>query len=66
MHRITEGTVLFDSILKWFVLASFVGVMVGLSTTLFLLLLDKAIGFTGQFNYIYLLLPVERSVSLNA
>ena len=58
MYRITEGTVLFISILKWFVLASIVGLIVGLSTTLFLFLLDKAIFFTGQFNYYYLLLPV--------
>ncbi len=64
MQRITEGTVLFVSILKWFVLASIVGVMVGLSTTLFLFLLDQAISFTGQFNYYYLLLPVAFLLSV--
>lgn len=58
MHRITEGTVMIISILKWFVLASIVGLIVGLSTSLFLFLLDKAIFFTGKFNYYYLLLPV--------
>lgn len=58
MRRITEGTVLFISIFKWFVLASIVGLVVGLSTTLFLFLLDQALLFTSQFDHYYLFLPV--------
>jgi H+/Cl- antiporter ClcA len=57
MRRITEETVLFISILKWFVLASIVGLVVGLSTSLFLMLLDRAIFFTNRFDNYYLLLP---------
>jgi H+/Cl- antiporter ClcA len=58
MYRITEETVLFISILKWFVLASIVGVLVGLSTTLFLFVLTEATNYTGQISHYYLLLPV--------
>lgn len=57
MHRITEETVLFISILKWFVLASIVGLIVGLSTTLFLFLLERATLFAGRFDNYFLLLP---------
>jgi len=60
MRRITEQTILFISIFKWFVLASIVGLLVGLSTTLFLFLLNKATAFTTspeQGKY-YLLLPL--------
>jgi len=63
MRRITEETVLFISILKWFVLASIVGLAVGLSTTLFLMLLDRAIIFTGRFDHYYLLLPAAFFIS---
>jgi H+/Cl- antiporter ClcA len=59
VKRITEETVLLISIFKWFVLASIVGTMVGLSTTMFLLVLEKATSFTsGQSAHYYLLLPL--------
>ena len=58
MKRITEETVLLISVFKWFVLASIVGVLVGLSTTAFLLLLDAATGLTGKVSHYYLLLPL--------
>ncbi len=57
MRRITEETVLLISIFKWFVLASIVGLLVGLSTTFFLYLLEKATGFTRQVDSYYLFLP---------
>ncbi|MEN8142697.1 MAG: chloride channel protein [Thermodesulfobacteriota bacterium] len=57
MHRITEETVLLISIFKWFVLASIVGVLVGLSTSLFLFLLEEATGLSHQIASYYLLLP---------
>jgi len=58
MHRIAEETVLLISIFKWFVLATIVGLLVGISTTFFLYLLNLATSFTGQSNNYFLLLPL--------
>ncbi len=55
--KVLEGSVLFASILKWLFLASCVGIVVGISTSIFLKLLDKGIGFAANFQYYYLLLP---------
>lgn len=56
--RILEESVIFISIIKWFFLASIVGIMVGVSTAVFLIVLDKSIAGTNQFKYYFLLLPV--------
>jgi H+/Cl- antiporter ClcA len=56
--KILEESVIFISIIKWFFLASIVGIMVGASTTVFLKGLDKSIAVTNQFKYYFLLLPV--------
>jgi H+/Cl- antiporter ClcA len=58
LKRVTEGTVLFMSILKWVVLATIVGVIVGLSTTLFLNWLNWSIEQCNHYSYYFLLLPV--------
>lgn len=63
MRRITEETVLLISIFKWFVLASIVGLLVGLSTSLFLFLLEKATGLSHQISSYYLLLPLALFIS---
>ncbi|MBU0480806.1 MAG: chloride channel protein [Proteobacteria bacterium] len=63
MRRITEETVLFISIFKWFVLSSIVGVMVGLSTTVFLFLLNQATTFSGRYEHYFLFLPVALFLS---
>ncbi|MFH1367900.1 MAG: chloride channel protein [Elusimicrobiota bacterium] len=52
-NRIKEGTVLFIGVLKWFVLATAVGSIVGLSTALFLKLLNWSTLQTGRFEYYY-------------
>jgi len=52
-----EESVLFISIIKWLFLASCVGVIVGLSTSVFLKLLEMSIAFTGRGRYYFLLLP---------
>lgn len=56
--HLTEESVLFVSIFKWFILASAVGVIVGFSTTVFLKALSWSTEFTGRFSYYFLLLPI--------
>ncbi len=61
--RFTELSILFFSVAKWFLLASVVGLLVGLSSTLFLILLQNSIALTQSFPYIFLLLPVSLALS---
>jgi H+/Cl- antiporter ClcA len=61
--RLTEETVLFVSVVKWVLLASGVGAAVGLSTTLFLKVLNWSTAFTGQYGYFFLLVPVALFLS---
>ncbi len=61
--RLTELSILFLSLVKWFLLASIVGLLVGLSSTLFLILLQSSIALTQSFPYIFLLLPVSLALS---
>ncbi|HEX8949008.1 MAG TPA: chloride channel protein [Dissulfurispiraceae bacterium] len=56
--KLTEETILFLSVLKWFILATIVGILVGFSTTVFLLALGGGTDFTKQYKYFFLLLPV--------
>lgn len=56
-ERITEESVLFISILKWFVLASIVGMAVGGATSGFLYILNKSTAYTGRFPSFFVLLP---------
>ena len=56
--KIVEESVLFVSILKWLFLASCIGILVGVSTTLFLKSLEFASGFASGFKYYFFLLPV--------
>ena len=62
-RRITEESVLFISVLKWFILATMVGGIVGLSTTAFLKLLGRATTFMSQNSYSFLFLPGALFVS---
>lgn len=55
---VLEESVLFISIVKWFFLATFVGIFVGASTTLFLKGLDAGIALAEQYRYYFFLLPV--------
>jgi len=56
-RRLTEQSVIFASILKWFVLATVAGAMVGLATTVFLKMLNWSTEFCGHFTYYFLLMP---------
>ena len=57
-QRLTEQSVIFISILKWFVFATATGAIVGLSTTAFLKILNWSTGFCSHFTYYFLLVPV--------
>lgn len=61
--RLLEESVLFVSVVKWLVLASFTGLVVGLATTGFLALLSWSIMISNKFNYTYLLLPAALFLS---
>jgi H+/Cl- antiporter ClcA len=61
--KVVEGSVLFISILKWLFLASCIGVLVGISTTVFLKLLGFGILATSQYHYYFLLLPAALFMS---
>jgi H+/Cl- antiporter ClcA len=56
-RRFTEASILFVSVLKWFVIASVVGVLVGGSTALFLWCLQWATAELLPVPYHYALLP---------
>jgi H+/Cl- antiporter ClcA len=43
--------------MKWLLLASVVGIIVGISTTVFLRALEGSIGFASKYDYYFLLLP---------
>lgn len=62
-QRVAEETVLFVSVLKWVVLGSAVGVIVGFSTTIFLKALNWGIAEAGKFHYYYFFLPVALFLS---
>jgi H+/Cl- antiporter ClcA len=55
--KIMESSVMFISIIKWLLLASSVGVVVGLSTTVFLKALERSIDVSSGYKYFFLLLP---------
>ena len=54
---INKGTTLFIEIFKWVIYASGIGVVVGLSTGIFLRALGWSISTVGDYSYFFLLLP---------
>jgi H+/Cl- antiporter ClcA len=61
--RLAEETVIFISVLKWIVLATIVGAMVGASTTFFLKILNWSIAYMDQFPHSFFLLPAALFLS---
>ncbi len=55
--RLKEEAVIFLSTVKWIVLASLVGIITGLSTTLYVKALNHAIGLGSQSRFYFLLMP---------
>ncbi|MBI5887981.1 MAG: chloride channel protein [Deltaproteobacteria bacterium] len=56
--RVKEETIIFLGVVKWIVLAAIVGIITGLSTTLYIKALNAAIGIKGYSDYYFLLLPL--------
>lgn len=63
-RKVIEQSVLFISILKWIFLATCAGIVVGLSTSLFLKALGLGIAFAKGYQYYYLFLPVAFLLSM--
>ncbi|GJL64187.1 MAG: permease [Nitrospirales bacterium] len=61
--RVTEEVILLINVAKWLVLATGVGLLVGLSTTFFLKALEMMIAETTRIPYSLFLLPIGLSVS---
>lgn len=61
--KLTEESVLFVSVLKWLILATVTGAIVGVSTSIFLKALGWSLDLTGQHRDYFLLLPVAFIVS---
>jgi len=57
-RRFAEETILLISIIKWVFLATIIGIIVGLSTTLFLKSLNWSRLFGSNYPYYFLLLPL--------
>jgi len=62
-RRLKEEAVLFISVIKWVFLSTLAGILVGLSTTVFLKLLNWSAKSCSQYNYYFLLLPVAMFIS---
>jgi len=63
IRRLKEETVLFISVVKWVFLAAITGIIVGLSTTVFLKLLVWSTKISGKYQYYFLLLPIALFLS---
>ena len=61
---LVEESVLFVSVLKWVVLATGIGIIVGLSTTVFLKILNWSIAFSTRYTYYFLLMPLALFISV--
>jgi H+/Cl- antiporter ClcA len=62
--KVLESSILFVSILKWLFLASCAGILVGVSTTVFLKALEAGISFAGGYRYYFIALPAVMVVSV--
>ena len=62
--KVLESSILFVSILKWLFLASCAGILVGVSTTVFLKLLEAGISFAGGYRYYFIAIPAAFVLSV--
>ncbi|UCH62121.1 MAG: chloride channel protein [Fidelibacterota bacterium] len=63
LRRLLESSVLFIHIIRWFLIAVLVGILVGVATTYFLKALDGSIALAGRWPWSFLLLPAAFSLS---
>jgi H+/Cl- antiporter ClcA len=61
--EVMEEVVLFTSVVKWFIISSCIGVIVGFSTTIFLKALQLGSDYAGGYDYYFLLLPFSLFLS---
>ncbi|MFN3479447.1 MAG: chloride channel protein [Thermodesulfovibrionales bacterium] len=62
--KVLESSVLFISIVKWLLLATVAGMLVGFSTTVFLKTLEAGIKFAGGYRYYFLAIPIAFVLSV--
>lgn len=62
-EHLIEESILFISILKWVAIATGIGIIVGLSTTLFLKILEWALAYSTSYAYYFLTLPAGLAIS---
>jgi len=55
--KLYEEIVLFYGAIKWVILSTIIGIIVGIGVTVFLKLLHASINLTSKFEYYYILLP---------
>jgi H+/Cl- antiporter ClcA len=60
---LNEQLILFTSVLKWVLLATITGAIVGLSTVVFLKILDLSTQFMGRYELYFLILPFGLLIS---
>ncbi len=56
--KITEETYLLITVIRWILYASIIGIIVGLSTTIFLKLLNQSISLASKYEYFFLFVPL--------
>ena len=61
--KVLEESVLFISIFKWLLLATCIGIIVGISTTVFLKALEISISTAAKFRYYFIFLPAALFLS---
>lgn len=61
---LTEESFIFFEIFRWFVLATIIGIIVGMSTAIFLKSLDWSIRLTSHIPYYFVLLPAALVISI--
>ncbi|MEW6738608.1 MAG: chloride channel protein [Nitrospirota bacterium] len=62
--KVLESSILFVSIVKWLFLASCAGILVGVSTAVFLKTLEAGISFADGYRYYFIALPAVMVVSV--
>lgn len=56
--KLKEQTIILISVIKWFILASIIGVITGFSTALYVKVLNWSVFFTGRYRYYFILMPL--------
>ncbi len=63
LRKILESSVLFVDIIKWFIIATVTGIVVGTTTAIFIKLLEVSTGLADHYPYYFLILPLAMAFS---